>query len=142
MAFPRAARLLGCLVLFAAGCGGGLATVTGKVTHKGAPVKGANLIFHPKGGGPEAVRPTGHTGDDGTFTLESIRTPGAAPGEYGVTIVWPQPPGKGLKNMAGGEEERASGGDRLGGRYADRERPKFTVTIKSGSNALEPFAVE
>jgi len=38
-------------------------------------------------------------------------------------------------------DDPAAGGDRLRGRYADRQKPAFTVEVKAGENALPPFEV-
>ena len=103
------------------------------------------MILHPAD--PDAAatapRPTGVAGADGRFKLESIRTPGAPAGKYVVTITWPgeTPKGKG-GGLGGGDDEKAVANDRLGGRYANRTTSKIEVTIKPGSNTLEPFRLD
>ena len=70
-----------------------LAPVTGKVTHAGQPVVGANVLFQPeKGLASGAI-----TGDDGRFELQvpNDRRSGAVPGKHRVSILKPaaeQPP--------------------------------------------------
>ncbi len=70
-----------------AGCGDGpaVAAVTGKVTLKGAPVKGANVQFHPEKG-PMAI---GLTDDQGNFTLSTNGRAGAPIGLNKVSISKP-----------------------------------------------------
>ena len=67
------------------GCDSGgpaIAKVTGKVTLKGAPIKGATVQFHPEKG-PMAV---GITDDQGNFTLTTNGRPGAPLGMNKVAI--------------------------------------------------------
>src|SRR4051812_21998264 len=72
------------------GCGAGdvikVKPVTGKVTYKGEPLKGALVMFRPKSGGGRVA--SGYTRDDGTFvvaTSGAVRG-GAMSGEYDVLI--------------------------------------------------------
>ena len=72
------------------GCDSGgpaIAKVTGKVTLKGAPIKGATVQFHPEKG-PMAV---GMTDDQGNFTLTTNGRPGAPLGMNNVAISKPAP---------------------------------------------------
>ena len=74
-----AASVAACLALAAlAGCGdGSKATVSGKVTYKGAPVTGGTLTLYPSSGTPYPV----NIGTNGTFNV------GDAPvGTMGVAI--------------------------------------------------------
>lgn len=72
-----------------AGCTGGgggsakLVPVKGKVTYKGSPVAGATVTFIPSGTGQPA---TGQTDASGNYTLTSGTQPGAAAGQYKVTV--------------------------------------------------------
>lgn len=77
------------VVLFLAGCGGrsGQVPAKGIVLFKGQPLKNANVLLVPVGGGRPA---SGRTGDDGTFTLGTYMAgDGAMPGAYrvGITVV-------------------------------------------------------
>ena len=77
---------------------GGLPAVTGKVNHKGQPIKGALVTLHPKASlnDVKVHRPTGMTDEQGNFTVTTGNDAGAAPGEYIVTVVWmKQPDGAG-----------------------------------------------
>lgn len=53
---------------------------------------------------------------------------GLAPGDYAVTVVWPN------YEINGGEEIQT--GDKLKGRYGSIERPAAKVTIQPGKNEL------
>jgi hypothetical protein len=111
--------------------------VQGKVLFKQEPLKGALVTFHPKGSDElTALRPTGLTKDDGSFTLTTGQQDGAPAGEYVITIICSEvvvPKGKEIST--GGLETQ----DRLKGAYADRNNSKITATVKSGKNQLEPF---
>lgn len=97
------------------------------------------VTLHPKGNDDiKAHRPSGLTGDDGTFTLMTGNETGAPPGEYIVTVVWPQPPAK--KKVIGTEMPEPV--DQLQGRYADPKTSKLSVTVKSGVSQLDPITVD
>lgn len=76
-------------VVGVAGCTGGgggsakLVPVKGKVTYKGAPVAGATVTFIPSGTGQPA---TGQTDASGSYSLTTGTQPGAAVGQYKVTV--------------------------------------------------------
>jgi hypothetical protein len=58
--------------------------VMGVVTHNGAPVEGADVVFQPAG---HTWAAAGKTDASGTFTLTSFDpSDGAVPGEYKVTV--------------------------------------------------------
>jgi hypothetical protein len=97
-----ALRLVGASALFAgallgASCGGGRGpktyAVEGKVLHGGRPAAGARVVFHPKDNAdPQAPRPHGTAGADGSFHLTTNRPGDGAPaGEYSVTVPSPRP---------------------------------------------------
>jgi hypothetical protein len=132
--------LLGLVV----GCfGSGLNPVSGKVTHKGDPAKGAVLVFVPKGAKGSADRPSGMVGEDGSFTLVTGSKPGAPAGEYDVTITWPEtvskPKPKGKVSLEPDDDQVR---DRLGGRYADAAKSGLSATITRGSNTLPTFELK
>ncbi len=63
--------------------------VSGKVTHKGKPAVGAQVVFEPVNGSAEGTRPNAIVKPDGTFTLTTrARDDGAPAGEYKVLVVW------------------------------------------------------
>ncbi len=73
------------------GCGGSkpkLVAVTGKVTHKGNPVTGGSVWFHPaEGNGYQGEKPSGQLQLDGSFTAKSFpHGQGVPPGRYKVTL--------------------------------------------------------
>src|SRR5262249_21010097 len=129
---------LGCL-----GCSSSepLYPVRGRVLYKNEPAKGVLVTFHLKGADPvKAVRPVGHTGEDGTFTLSTGANEGAAAGEYVVTFIWSEevaPKAKGYVSTAPPEVR-----DRLQGTYANAAASKLQATIKAGENQLEPFQLK
>jgi hypothetical protein len=134
--------LLGVVCLLNLSCSPGkeeLNPTEGKVLYKGQPLAGALVTFHPKGeASATAVRPTGLSKEDGTFTVMTGDKNGAPAGEYVVTIICSEVPAESKK-----EKDFATGGmetkDRLQGAYADHSKSKITVQIKSGTNKLEPF---
>lgn len=128
-------------LLLTASCSSGLNPVRGKVTHKGQPIKGATVTFHPVGGDEvKATRPNGTTDADGSFTLSSEKGVGAAAGEYTVTIIWPKEVEP--KNKSWSTDARPEIVDQLNGRYADHKQSKIRVRVKAETNNLEPFALE
>jgi hypothetical protein len=140
---PRLAGLsLALLVCLACiSCSGGgpkLNPVQGKVLHKSQPIPGVLVTFHPVGNdGPSALRPTGLSKEDGSFTLTTGQAEGAPAGEYVVTMICSEVPStKGKKVISTGGIDTQ---DRFGGAYSLRENSQFKVEIKSGANQLQPF---
>jgi hypothetical protein len=125
--------------LLCGSCTQGLNRVEGQVLHKGKPISGVVVTLHPVQGGDDikAVRPSGVSGEDGTFRLSSGKEEGAAPGEYVVTAVWLKQPATPKKVV--GTEPPPEPEDAFQGRYEKRENSKLKVTIKPGSNKFEPF---
>jgi hypothetical protein len=127
---------LGCLAC--SGNGEALNPVRGKVTYKNQPARGVLVTFHPEGGDKvTAVRPTGTTGEDGTFTLTSGSKEGAPAGSYVVTFVWPEEV-KAKSSKGKISLEPPDSRDRLQGAYANLAKG-LKIQIKSGPNQLEPF---
>ena len=115
------------------GCGGSAEDRTpvfpakGKVTVAGKAAERAQVVFHPVAdAGPNTPRPTGVVGADGTFTLSTYTEGDGAPaGEYVVTVVWPE-----SASAIGGDAD--TGGDRLGGRYANPKTSGLKATVADG----------
>jgi hypothetical protein len=126
--------------IFATSCGGRRATVEGQVFCDGKPAIGAVVFFSPKGADDlTARRASGVVGPDGTFTLSTAKPgDGVAPGEYIVTIVWPEEVKTNKLTMSPEEQAPA---DRLQGRYADRSRSTLHATVKPGKNKLQAFEI-
>jgi hypothetical protein len=86
---PRwTAAVLGLVVLLPlAGCGGNQAPVTGKLTHKGVPVRGGTVFFSPVGADDTAGKPaSAEVQADGTFALGTNQPgDGAVVGRHRVT---------------------------------------------------------
>lgn len=62
----------------------------GHVDFNGKAVPGAVVMFHPKGA-PQQPHPRGKVDEQGNFTLTTYEpSDGAPPGEYLVTVEWPQ----------------------------------------------------
>lgn len=138
-----AAVLLALGALFATSCGNsGLSPVKGKVLYKGAPIKGAVVTLHPKAGDElTAQRPSGVTGEDGSFQLSTGNKPGAPAGDYVVTVVWikePEAKAKKAINTEGPPEPE----DQLKGRYADRTNSRLSARISGGPQELDPINLE
>ncbi|MCC9606194.1 hypothetical protein LOC68_19100 [Blastopirellula sp. JC732] len=73
--------------------------------------------------------PAGKVKEDGTFVVSTFGIEDGAPeGEFGVTVFWPQFPGK-----------DDPGEDRLRGKFALPTTPATMVTITKGENKLAPL---
>jgi hypothetical protein len=122
--------------ILAAGCSGlgGGGNVTGSVTLNGEPLAGAQVQLVPASD-PSLGTYSATSGPDGAFSAEGdARTGGAVrPGNYVVTVTKLGPDPKG-----GGEMARVPV---LPAIYGDQKRTPFRVTVKAGTNRLEPFAL-
>jgi hypothetical protein len=138
------ALLVAAVILGAPGCGSEapqypkVAPVSGKVTAKAQPAVGAVVTFHPVSPTVEnKLRPSGVVQADGTFRLTTYTTgDGAAPGDYAVTLAWPEKEDPDLEVR--GIEVR----DRFQNRFKDPKRPYKRVTVRDGNNELDPFVIE
>jgi hypothetical protein len=104
--------------------------VRGQVMVGGRPAPQAFVVFHPVGDDdPQATRPYGHAGTDGSFTLTTYDPGDGAPaGDYVVTIVWPGP--------AAPNQDPP---DRLKGRFLDPKTSPLRATVQKGPTEIEPF---
>lgn len=120
------------------GCGGAkpwdkVYPAQGVVTHKGKPVKDAELAFFPIDPEvPEQVRPWAKTNENGEFRLSTYdRDDGAPAGSYKVTIVH--------------HEIVISGGSMgtkpndLPAKYASKETTDLTVEIEPQDTVIPPI---
>jgi len=64
----------------------------------------------------------------------------AAPGEYAVTVVWPEQAAPGKPTF--GTEPPPEAPDRLKGRYANRAKSGLSAVVKPGKNQLPPFELK
>lgn len=138
----RAARLpaltLAAAVAALAGCaddGPKLYPVTGKVLVGDTPAEHATVVFHPVGGaGPDAVKPRGTVGADGTYTLTTHTAGDGAPaGEYRVTVEW------WLSGMKKASDQDTPPTNRLPAKYADVNQSKLTATVGAGPTEVPAF---
>jgi hypothetical protein len=140
--------LAACSVAFlAGGCGKAAPPTTevrGKITTKdGTPCGGALLVFHPQ---EEArlndAKPLAVSDAEGNFVVRTFsETDGAVPGDYAVTVVWPEAAKeKKLSLTSEGDSEVSGGPDRLQGSYGDPSNPKIKVTVKAEAN--EPMSLQ
>jgi hypothetical protein len=139
------------------GCGskgGSFATVSGVVTHNGAPVDGAKIIFHStvEVEGKQGAAYGAMTDSSGKYVIASVgKDPGIPPGLYKVTIVKLE--GKGVTPQegidAGQLDAMASdtgGTTKSGGpinllpkEYAALGSSKLSVTLEAGKNEGKDF---
>lgn len=140
--------LLGSMMLV--GCGGAVDrpkthSVTGKVTYKGQPVKGATVTFRKQ----DAPRTSlGVTKEDGTYSLTTFNTDdGALEGEHVVIIAkksadssaasnQPMSPDEYMKKMQGAKPGAAPPGadqkNELPAKYAKPETSGLSRTVVAG----------
>jgi hypothetical protein len=130
---PRPRRrllvLLGLAALLAAlpACGPrrkAVYAVHGKLFVNGKPAVDAFVHFTPaEPGDPEPQNAYGQVDESGSFAVSTfVSGDGAAPGDYVITIDWPERSGV-LKNDFGGP-------DRLQGRYRDAKTSKFRFHVE------------
>ncbi len=125
-------------VLTLAGCGNGLANVSGQITLNGSPLAASETVrgtvyFFPEGGtGAPAV---GLVDAEGEYSLSTGSEGGVSPGAYLVTISASEL----IPAKIPGE---APGGRAITPRkYADPSQSGFRVQVASGSNVFD-FALE
>jgi hypothetical protein len=115
------------------GCGNSLASVAGKVTLDGEPIRGgedvrATVYFNPAGSG--GVAAVGLVDENGEYRLATGSEAGVPPGEYKVTFTAAQL----VRNAAGG----APGGKRISPpRYAVADTSGLSFTVEPGSNTYD-----
>jgi hypothetical protein len=101
--------------------------VHGSVTVDGVPIPGLIVRLmseSPKQGKTNASFPVGVTDEQGAFQMSTNgANDGAVPGEYAITVVWPESNEPPLR-------------DQLGGAYATGERSKLHATIEAKENVL------
>lgn len=108
--------------------------VSGKVLVNGKAAEGVSLSFHPLNQPHNSVPGTARSRADGSFDVTSfLPGDGAPPGEYAVTVIWPDR----YATDPGGQEYPV--GDKLGGAYSRKDSTPIKVTIREGENHLDPF---
>ena len=139
---PLLTRSLSGLVLAAcaglAGCGKSdslpvlqVYDVKGKVLlADGKPLAGGQIYFVPKGDLP--ITPSGEIGPDGTFSLVTGGSgEGAPPGEYKVRI-------ESRHFQADGKVKKTQ----FSPRYNDEDSSGVLITVRAGTNQLEPILLK
>ena len=143
---PRVACLaaIGFAILGMSCSSSNLQSVSGKVLHKGQPIKGAVVTLHPKGGenDAKAQRPSGVTDENGKFTL-ATRVGTRVPRRGITSSQWSGYKSQRTKversNRDGGHPEAT---DAFKGRYSDVKSSKLTVTIKPGMHEIETINLD
>ncbi len=142
--FAALVALVGC-----SGGKGGFATVSGVVTHNGAPVEGAKVTFHSTAEVEGKKQPSygALTDSSGKYVIAAVgKDPGIPPGLYKVTVTKLE--GKGidttqegidagqLEAMASDTGAGAKGGpvNLLPKEYASPATTKLSATLEPGKN--------
>jgi len=128
----------------------GLATVSGMVTHNGAPVDGAKVIFHSTAEVEGKKQPSygGTTDSSGKYLIATNgKDPGIPPGMYKVTVVKIDPksgnpaaealdPGQldAIASDTGGTGGKGGPINLLPKEYASVGSSKLSATIQEGKN--------
>jgi len=129
-------------MLIFGGCGGGkpwesVHTVRGVVTHKGKPVKDAELAFFPatEEGFPEAVRPWAKTNENGEFTVSTYNNGDGAPaGRYKVTVVHHE--------IVISKGAMGTKPNDLPKKYANKDTTDLTAIVERGETNLPEFELK
>jgi hypothetical protein len=89
------------------------------------------VIFHPSNeADPQAVRPAGRVGADGSFTLTTYAAGDGAPaGDYTVVVIWTE----------GGSLKKVAPRDLLAGRYNTTAVSPLRAHVEAAKNDLPPF---
>lgn len=135
------------LILALAGCGPKrdpnwkvVVPARGKVTFQGQAAVGARLTFHPVTNEKNAIRPQATVKDDGTFQVTTyVTNDGGPPGEYIVTIVWPDT----TQNLRGENDDSDSErfADKLEGKYVVPTGSPIRRTLQKDKPDLEPITL-
>jgi len=128
------------------GCGKSTPTtseVRGTIkTQAGAPCDGAFLVFHPQEQARvNDAKPLAIADAEGNFVVRTFsETDGAVPGEYAVTVVWPEAAKEKKMSLSDEGQGGVGGGpDRLNAAYGDPKTTTIKVTIAAQAN--EPLVV-
>jgi hypothetical protein len=125
--------------LLASACGPSrppLYPFTGKVTYKGKPTPGAQLILHPVGSeDPNAPQPSGVVKDDGSFALSTFQPGDGAPaGDYKVAIIWIEAKAK--------ADRDAELPNKLPAKYADVKQSGLTLKVEKSQENHKDFELK
>jgi hypothetical protein len=150
----RLAQVAGFAALAAAvGCSGGnsgtYATVSGEVTHNGAPINGAKVNFHStvEASGQKAGVYSAMTDSNGKYLLAAVgKEPGIPPGMYKVTITkFDMKDGTVPKEIADDPGQMEASGmarNQLPKDYETLGSTKLSVTLQEGKNENVNFELK
>lgn len=107
--------------------------VSGQIKVNGKSPARAEIRFQPRVPLEDplnrSIQPYAIVEVDGSFQVSTYQDgDGAPPGEYAVTVIWPE------ITIEGGEE--IFGQDKLGQRFADPTKPVATVEVVEGDNEI------
>lgn len=135
--FATGIALVAACMSLAIGCRGSNVSVTGVVLHKGQPVPGLVVYFHPDEG-PAAW---GQTSDRGEFELLSDGgSLGVPPGDYTVCIEYdprPSDPTEVMYPQMGTPASRPADIDALLAKYGSRQKSPLRISIMRDSGPLK-----
>jgi len=144
----RMVRIAGAVALIAAvGCSGSgnsnLATVSGTITHNGAPLNGAKVTFHStvEEGGKRGISVGALTDSNGKYLIAGVgKELGIQPGLYKVTIIKTETktgPGGLPKEIADDPGQLMAAGigvNLLPKDYESEKSTKLSATLQPGKN--------
>jgi hypothetical protein len=109
--------------------------VTGKVTFKGKPAEGAQVVLFPVNTENAAeLSPSGTVRKDGTFALTAYEPGDGAPeGDYVATVSW--------RKMVIGDGGAAAGPDVIPKQYSSAATSPVKVSVKGGPIQIPPIAI-
>lgn len=125
-------QVLACAVLLLlSGCGPADTTrqVSGQVLVNSQPASGVYVVLHAADAIAGPASGAGRTNEQGEFALKVPQ-----PGEYVVTVFWPQ--------MIVQAEETIEGPDRFGGRHRHPQQPLRTVVVTDPETTLQPLQLK
>ena len=132
--------------LAAVGCGSSTGTISGKVSYKGAPLKGGYVTFYTKD--KKVTRP-GEIQEDGSYKIEKMPTGEALicvdtstlkpPTQAHNIPTYSPPKGQQLppRYKLSNNEEKAKRYVEIPSQYADPDKSKLTYTVKGGSQEYD-----
>jgi len=141
-AVGRGAQVAALLVTLAVVCGCSsepprvpVFPVTGKVTFKGKPAEGAQVVlFAVNSANAAELAPSGKVGKDGTFSLTAYEPGDGAPdGDYVATISW--------RKMVVGDGGAAAGPNVIPAKYGSAATSPVKVSVKGGPTQIPPIAI-
>ena len=119
------------LLMLLSGCGAADTScqIAGQVQINGQSTSGVYVVFHAASDVAGAAAGAGRTDPQGDFVL---RVP--TPGEYVVTVFWPQ--------SIVQEEETIEGPDQFRGRYRNPQQPLQKVMVTDQETRLAPLQLK